>query len=77
VFFRRGVPGGDDPWVTEKISLFTVGALVAMVGMLLDHRWLMGLAAVLLLGGVLLRFIPRDGRDGEGDDHGRTSGGGL
>jgi hypothetical protein len=69
VFFRRGVPG-DDPWTTEKIWIFTVGALLAMVGMLLDDRWIMGAAALLLLGGVLLRFVPRGtagGEDGDAD----------
>jgi hypothetical protein len=77
LFFRRGVPGGDDAWVTEKIWIFTIGALVAMVGMLLDHRGLMALAALLLLVGVLLRFVPRGGGgDGVGNDAGRGSGDG-
>jgi hypothetical protein len=69
MFFRRGVSGDDDPWVTEKIWVFTVGALVAMVGMLLDNNWLMGAAALLLLAGVVLRFVPR-GRDGDGEGSG-------
>jgi hypothetical protein len=59
MFFRRGVPDNGDPWVTEKIWIFTSGALLAMVGMFLDNRWLMGAAGLLLLAGVLLRFVPR------------------
>lgn len=74
MFFRRGVSGRDDPWVTEKIWIFTIGALVAMVGMLVENPWLMGAAGLLLLGGILLRFIPR--RPGEGEDGGGPRGGG-
>lgn len=69
MFFRRGVSGTDDPWVNQKIGVFSVGAILAMAGMLLDSGWLMGVAAVLLLAGVLLRFIPR-GDDEGGDDEG-------
>jgi hypothetical protein len=74
VFFRRGVSSKDDPWVAEKIWVFTVGALVAMVGMLLENPWLMGAAALLLLGGILLRFIPRGGDSDEGGPTDRDGG---
>jgi hypothetical protein len=65
MFFRRGTSHRDDPWLTEKLWLFTAGAVTAMLGMLLDNGWLMGFGAFLLACGVLIRFLPRGEHFGE------------
>lgn len=63
MFIRRG-GSGDDPWLNQKLWTFTIGAVVALVGMLLDNLWVMAAAGLILVGGVALRFIPRaDGGD--------------
>lgn len=68
MFFRRGV--SDDGWLQVKVWLFTLGALVALVGMGLRNDWLIGAAGLLLAGGVLLRFVDRDA-DAHDDPGGR------
>ena len=59
MFFRRSTSHHDDPWLAEKLWLFTAGAVAAIVGMLLDSTWLMAIAALLLVAGVFIRFLPR------------------
>jgi len=71
VFIRRG-GSADDPWLNEKLWVFTIGAIVAMLGMLLDNLWVMGGAALILAGGVALRFVPR-GDEGQRDGGGRRT----
>jgi hypothetical protein len=68
MFFRRGTLHHDDPWLTEKLWLFTAGAVSAMLGMLLDNSWLMGVGALLLACGVLIRFLPRGEHYGEPEE---------
>lgn len=48
----------DDRFLEWKVRLFSVSAAVAIVGIYLDERWMTGLALVLLLGGLFLRFFP-------------------
>lgn len=60
MFFRRGV-ADDDAWLQAKLWLFSIGALVALVGMLLENRWLIGAAALVLAAGMILRFVPATG----------------
>ena len=60
MFFRRGV-GEDDRWLETKLWLFSIGALLALVGMFLENEWVIGAAAIVLLAGFLLRFAPGDG----------------
>lgn len=63
MFFRRTTR--DDPRLPAKIALFTVGALLAIVGMILENDWVIAGAAVLLLAGIALRFSGRgDGEEG-------------
>ena len=65
MFFRRGV-AEDDRWLQAKLWLFSIGAFLALLGMLLENDWLMGAAGVVLLAGFMLRFVGRsDG--GESD----------
>ena len=61
MFFRRGV--GDDPWLTEKLWLFGLGALLALVGMALENTWLIGAAGLALAAGMALRLVPRRSRE--------------
>ena len=46
-----------------KIRLFSVGAVVALAGIYLDSRWVTGAAIVILMSGLLLRFLPADPED--------------
>lgn len=59
MFFRRTT--GDDPRLGAKIALFTVGAVLAVVGMLLENDWVIAVAAAILLAGIALRFVGRSG----------------
>lgn len=63
MFFRRGV-ADNEQWLQAKLWLFSTGALLALLGMLLENDWLIGAAGVVLLAGLLLRFFRRPG-DGE------------
>jgi hypothetical protein len=57
----------DDPLLEWKIRLFSVAAVVALAGIYLDDRRVTGAALVLLVVGVLLRFLP-GGSEGPDDD---------
>lgn len=59
IFFRRGAR--DDGRLPVKIALFTVGALLAVVGMALRNDWVVTAAAVVLGAGILVRLLPADG----------------
>jgi len=50
-----------------KVRLFTVGALLALVGMYLEQRWMTGAAIGVLALGMGLRFLP-GGRERHGTD---------
>lgn len=71
MFFRRGV-SDDDPWLDVKLWLFSIGALLALLGMLLERDVLIGAAGVVLATGVVLRFVRRpttEGGEGPEEDH--------
>lgn len=57
MFFRRG--DRYDDRLPAKIAIFTVGALLALVGMILQNDWVVGAAAVVLAAGILIRFASR------------------
>lgn len=57
MFFRRGIRA--DQWLSAKIALFTAGALLAVVGMVLRNDWVIGSAGLVLAAGIALRFLPR------------------
>jgi len=63
IFSSRRKRGPDDN-LSLKIRVFFVGALLALVGIGLDSSVLVGLAIVILVAGILFRFLP--GVDGEG-----------
>jgi membrane protein implicated in regulation of membrane protease activity len=80
MFFRRGV-SDDDPWLQPKLWLFSVGAILALVGMATEAAWVIGLAGLVLAIGVLLRFVPRrsatrSGREEKGIERKDEGGGG-
>lgn len=59
MFFRRTRRG--DPWLPLKIILFSVGAILALAGMVLDSDLIILAAGLTLAAGLLLRFVPRGG----------------
>ncbi|MBW3551854.1 MAG: hypothetical protein KY466_00015 [Gemmatimonadetes bacterium] len=71
MFFRRG-DAEDDDRLPAKIAIFTVGALLALVGMILQNDWVVGVAALVLAGGIFIRFAPR--RDPSDDPQDRSQG---
>lgn len=57
---------GPDPYYKWKAILFSIGACIALAGMLTEHDWLV-LVAIPVLGlGVALRFLDR--RDAGADE---------
>ncbi|MSR19648.1 MAG: hypothetical protein EXR91_01520 [Gemmatimonadetes bacterium] len=45
-------------YLAWKIRIFSVAAVVALVGMYLNNPWITGAALVLLFVGMMLRFLP-------------------
>lgn len=45
-------------YLVWKVRIFSVAAGIALVGMYLNNPWITGTALVLLLCGMLLRFLP-------------------
>lgn len=70
---RRRAP---DRYLAWKVRAFWLGAALGVLGMWLESGWLLAPAAVVLLAGILLRFLPAhasspsvegaDGGDGPG-----------
>jgi len=58
IFASRRSREGPDPHLEMKVILFFVGAVLALAGIKLDSSLLVGLAIVILMGGVALRLIP-------------------
>lgn len=56
VFLDRGRKAGK--YLEWKVRLFGVGAVLALAGLYLDERWMTGLAILVLLAGMLVRFLP-------------------
>jgi hypothetical protein len=46
-----------------RVALFGVGAILALVGMATERSWLINVAIVVLVVGVLVRFLPGPKRD--------------
>ena len=63
---RRG--RGPDPFLERKVQIFFAGAVVALFGIAVESSLLVGLAALLLLGGILARFLPGTRSPSGGDD---------
>lgn len=41
-----------------RVRIFLGGALIALAGIYLNQRWITGLAIVVLMAGILVRFLP-------------------
>ncbi len=63
----RSQEAGD--YLVWKVRIFTVGAVLAMVGMYREESWMTGAAILVLLLGFVLRFLP--GMSGGGEGGGR------
>jgi hypothetical protein len=54
-----------------RVRLFSAGGVLGMAGILLEERWLTGLAIVVLGAGALIRFLaggtPPEGPEDPGD----------
>lgn len=56
----------DDGWLQVKLWIFSIGAILALLGMGFHNDWLLGAGGIVLLAGVLLRFVDR--KPGEPDE---------
>ena len=56
------------PFLEWKVRIFTVAAVLALVGMYFDERWMTISALVVLFAGMLLRFLPQEAHAGEAGD---------
>ena len=56
------------PWLEWKVRLFVVAALLGLTGIYRQERWLTGAAIVLLLAGLLLRFVPTGEAVGDSEE---------
>ena len=69
---------GADPFLRIKVQAFFAAAALALIGIGVDSSLLVGLAIVILLVGILLRFFPtkepddpdESSREGDAADHG-------
>lgn len=59
LFRPSRTPSGPDPYLPHKMVIFVVGATAAMAGMLTDRGWLINLGILILLIGIILRFVGR------------------
>jgi len=50
-----------DPLLEWKVRLFSVAAVLVVLGLYFGERWMTGAAIVILLGAMLLRFLPHAG----------------
>lgn len=64
MFFDRSRRAGR--YLEWKVRLFTLGAVLAVVGMALNQTWMTGGAIGVLVAGMMLRFLP-DGVEAEGE----------
>jgi hypothetical protein len=65
LFFDRSRRAGR--YLEWKVRLFTLGAVLAVVGMATDQTWMTWAATAVLVTGMLLRFLP-GGREREDVD---------
>ena len=64
----------DHSWLEWKIRLFSVAAVLSLVGIYFDERWVIGVAIMVLALGMVLRFVPgSDLREREEDQNGHAS----
>ena len=59
----------DHSWLEWKIRLFSVAAVLSLVGIYFDERWVIGAAIMVLALGIVLRFAPGSVRCEKDKDH--------
>ncbi len=67
-FADRSRKADDYPYLAWKVRLFTVGAVLAVFGMVQDDNRIIAAAIFFLLIGFLLRFLPGGKGVVEGED---------
>jgi hypothetical protein len=60
---RRPAERHSHRHLEARIWIFSIAAGIALVGIYFDERWMTGVALTLLLGAVMLRFLPGDDVD--------------
>jgi len=68
VIFSSRKTRGSDLHLDRKIQLFFGGAVLALLGIGLESRLLVGLAIAVLVLGMVLRFLPGGGSRTEGQE---------
>ena len=63
MFFDRSRRAGR--YLEWKVRLFTLGAVLAVVGMATGQSWMTWVAIIVLAGGMMLRFLPSGTDDGD------------
>lgn len=58
--------GKSDRHLEWKVRIFSVAAVLVLVGIYLEERWMTAVAIVVLAGAMLLRFVPGDAPAPEG-----------
>ena len=58
MIFRPDRSGRADGSLEWRVGLFSVAAVLALVGMYFEQRWMTGTAIVVLLAGMLVRWVP-------------------
>ena len=58
MFFFADRSKRSDRLLEWKVRIFSIGAVLTVVGIYLEERWVTGTAIVVLAGGMLLRFGP-------------------
>ena len=61
MIFRPSRTRSNDPFVGEKMLAFSIGAVLAVTGIVFDLGWLIYVAIGVLVLGFLLRFVPKKG----------------
>ena len=64
--------GRSDRHLEWKVRIFTVAAVLVLLGIYLEERWMTGAAIVVLAGGMLLRFVPGDAEAAEAAEDGEA-----
>jgi hypothetical protein len=70
MFFSSRRRRGPDLHLDWKVRIFFAGALIALIGMILESSLLVLVAIAVLLVGVLLSFLPGSGREGREEQEG-------
>ena len=57
MFYRRGASPSGTRFLVARLWIFAIGAVLAVVGMVLGNDWIVWLAAAVLVSGVVLRLV--------------------